>query len=186
MFLIFGLGNVDLKYQNTRHNFGFLLADKIIDCFDLQFQGIKFGGKVFVGSIIGKKVILIKPQEYMNNSGTSVFAATQFYKTLPNQIIVLHDDLDLAFGKIKVKVGGGNGGHNGLKDIDAKVGQDYFRLRLGIGRPKHVDYEISDYVLSKFSREELEEVEKINTKICKNFSLILEGKFPEFTNAFYL
>jgi PTH1 family peptidyl-tRNA hydrolase len=184
MFLIIGLGNPGLKYQNTKHNFGFLLADQIVENYQLQPQGIKFGGQVFAGKIINQKIILVKPQEYMNNSGSSVLEAAQFYKIPVDNIIVLHDDLDLALGRIKAKIGGGNGGHNGLKDIDEKIGKNYYRVRLGIGRPENLDYEISDYVLSKFSKEDLEIVKTVNDKICKMFPLILENNLPEFLNQF--
>jgi PTH1 family peptidyl-tRNA hydrolase len=186
MFLIVGLGNIGLKYQYTKHNFGFLLADQIIENYQLESQGIKFSSQVFVGKIADKKIILIKPQDYMNNSGSAVLHFLQFYKILPENIIVLHDDLDLSIGRIKAKFGGGNGGHNGLKDIDEKIGKNYCRIRLGIGRPENSDYEIYDYVLSKFSKDELENVEKINQKICKIFPLVLENNLPEFLNQFAL
>ncbi len=186
MFLIVGLGNPGLKYQNTKHNFGFLLADQIVENYQLEPQGVKFGGQFFVGKIADKKIILIKPQEYMNNSGSSVLEAVQFYKIPPSNIIVLHDDLDLALGRIKAKIGGGNGGHNGLKDIDDKIDKNYFRIRLGIGRPENLDYEIADYVLGKFTKDEFEIVRKVNEKICKIFPLILENNLPEFLNKFSL
>ena len=195
MFLIFGLGNKGLQYEHTRHNFGFLLADKLIETNQLVPQGTKFDGKVFVGQIANKKVILIKPQSYMNNSGSAVLSASQFYKIDPSNIIILHDDLDLNLGKIKAKIGGGNGGHNGLKDIDEKIGKNYYRIRLGIGNPRDAknidedlinkqDHDVVNYVLSKFSTKELEIVEQINQKICKIFYLVLESNLPEFLNQF--
>ncbi len=182
MFLIVGLGNPGLKYQYTKHNLGFLLADQIIKNYQLEPQGVKFGGQVFVGNISNQKIILVKPQDYMNNSGNCVLSVAQFYKITPEKIIVLHDDLDLEMGRVKVKIGGGNAGHNGLKDIDEKINKNYCRVRLGIGRPENPDYEISDYVLSKFSKDELDMVDNINSKICKLFPLILENNFPEFMN----
>jgi len=182
MFLIVGLGNPGLKYQYTKHNFGFLLADKIIENYQLEPQGIKFGGHVFVGKISNQKIILIKPQDYMNNSGNCSLGVSQFYKISPSNIIVLHDDLDLEMGRIKVKIGGGSAGHNGLKDIDDKVDKNYCRVRLGIGRPENSNYEIADYVLSKFSKDELDIVDNVNSKVCKFFPLILENNFPEFLN----
>ncbi len=186
MFLIVGLGNPGLKYHYTKHNFGFLLADQIVEHYQLESQGIKFGAQVFVGKIADKKVTLIKPQDYMNNSGLAALQVSQFYKILPENIIALHDDLDLALGRIKAKIGGGNGGHNGLRDIDEKLGKNYCRIRLGIGRPENQDYEISDYVLSKFSKDELENVQKVNQKICKILPIILDKNLPEFLNKFSL
>ena len=184
MFLLVGLGNPGLKYQDTKHNFGFLLADQIVQNYHLEPVGNKFNGQVFVGSVDSNKVLLIKPQEYMNNSGTSVLAAASCYKIAPEKIIVFHDDLDLGLGRIKAKIGGGNAGHNGLKDIDEKIGKNYVRARLGIGRPENVEYEISDYVLSKFSNDELKMVKKINQKICSILPVILQGRLNEFMNQF--
>ena len=195
MFLIFGLGNKGLKYEQTRHNFGFLLADKLIKTYQLQSQGTKFRGQVFFGQIANQKVILTKPQDYMNNSGSAVLSASQFYKIPTNNIIVLHDDLDLAFGRIKAKIGGGNGGHNGLKDIDKKIGTNYYRIRLGIGNPKNLtnkdegepknqDDNVANYVLGKFNQQELATAEQINQKICDDFHLVLEGNLAKFLNQF--
>ena len=199
MFLIFGLGNKGLEYNQTRHNFGFLLADKLIETHQLQSKGTKFGGQVFFGKITDQKVILIKPQDYMNNSGSCVLSASQFYKTHPNNIIVLHDDLDLNLGRIKAKIGGGDCGHNGLKDIDNKIGKDYYRIRLGISNKyddviKNLDdnaakktlknYDVSNYVLSNFSKQELEMVEQTNQKICKIFYLAIKKDLPKFLSQF--
>ena len=105
---------------------------------------------------------------------------------LKSNVIIFHDDLDLAFAKIKYKIGGGNGGHNGLKSIDENIGNEYARIRLGIGRPDHLKYEISDYVLSKFSKEELEIIEKINQKISDNFLELLNDNSQNFLNKIHL
>ncbi|MCE3255331.1 MAG: peptidyl-tRNA hydrolase [Rickettsiaceae bacterium] len=184
MFLLVGLGNPGLKYQYTKHNFGFLLADQIVQNYQLLIVGNKFGGQVFSGAIDGNKVLLINPQEYMNNSGDAVLSAASFHKILPEKIIVLHDDLDLALGRVKAKIGGGHAGHNGLRDIDDKIGKDYIRIRLGIGRPENKEYEIADYVLSKFSGEELKIVAEVNKKICSLLPLALKGRLDEFMNQF--
>lgn len=184
MFLVVGLGNPGTKYQYTKHNFGFLLADRIVEDFKFESLGNKFGGELFSGKISDKKILILKPQEYMNCSGSAVLACTSFYKIPPKNIIVLHDDLDLNFGRIKAKIGGGHAGHNGLRDIDEKIGKEYVRIRLGIGRPQNAEYEISDYVLSKFNKEELEILEKINQKIIKIFPLILEEKLNDFMTEF--
>jgi PTH1 family peptidyl-tRNA hydrolase len=185
MFLIVGLGNPGLKYENTKHNFGFLLADEIVKQFSLENLGNKFNAQFFSGKISDHKVFLIKPQEYMNLSGSAVLSFATFYKIPLENIIVLHDDLDLDFGRIKTKIGGGNAGHNGLKDIDARLGKSYTRIRLGIGRPENPEYEISDFVLSKFNNDELKKIDEINHKITKNFVKILEGKLDEFVNDYY-
>ena len=186
MHLLVGLGNCGKEYENTRHNFGFLLIDKIIARHKLISQKKKFKSDVFSGEIFGKKVMALKPQTFMNLSGLAVLEAIKFYKIPLQNVIIFHDDLDLAFAKIKYKIGGGNGGHNGLKSIDENIGKEYARIRLGIGRPKHLEYEISDYVLSKFNQEELEIVEKINQKISDNFLELLNSNPQNFLNKIHL
>jgi len=186
MHLIVGLGNIGREYEATRHNFGFLLLDKIIDDYRLMSQGKKFRSEVFSGEINGKKILALKPQTFMNLSGAAVAEAANFYKIAPENIIVLHDDVDLEFGRIKAKIGGGHGGHNGLRSIDEAVGKDYMRIRLGVGRPANKEYSTADYVLGKFSKDELNALEKINEKISKNFAQIMEGKLDAFVNGFYL
>lgn len=186
MFLLVGLGNPGLKYQHTRHNFGFLLADQIINDYQFSPATSKLSKQVFSGKIADKKIILLKPQDYMNNSGLAVEQVINFYKIPLTNLIVFHDDLDLDLGRIKVKIGGGNAGHNGLKDIDDKVGKDYRRIRLGIGRPLNPDYEIADYVLSKFSGDDLQIVEDINKRISNFLPIILNGQADEFMNQFSL
>jgi PTH1 family peptidyl-tRNA hydrolase len=152
----------------------------------LVSQKKKFKSDFFAGEIFGKKILALKPQTFMNLSGLAVLEAIKFYKIPLQNVIIFHDDLDLAFAKIKYKIGGGNGGHNGLKSIDENIGKEYARIRLGIGRPEHLKYEISDYVLSKFSKEELEIVEKINQKISDNFLELLNDKPQNFLNKIHL
>ncbi|MFT6332540.1 MAG: PTH1 family peptidyl-tRNA hydrolase [Lentimonas sp.] len=176
MFLIAALGNPGTKYQQTKHNLGFLLADDIIKEFSFDQKSDKFNSHFFTGKINDHKITLIKPQTYMNLSGSAVQSFISFYKIPLEKIIVLHDDIDLNLGRIKIKTGGGNAGHNGLKDIDSKIGKNYLRIRLGVGRPDNSEYEISDYVLSKFNKDELEEVEKMNQQIIKDLNVILSDK----------
>lgn len=186
MNLLVGLGNFGKEYDNTRHNCGFLLIDKIIARYKLTAQGKKFKSDFFVGEIDGKKIIAIKPQTYMNISGEAVCEVMNFYKISLQNLMVFHDDLDLAFGKVKYKVGGGNGGHNGLKSIDNNIGAEYARLRLGIGRPQNPNYEISNYVLSKFSEEELNFFDKLTNKITDNFVDLINKNSANFLNKIYL
>lgn len=185
MHLIVGLGNIGREYELTRHNFGFLLLDQIIDNYSLSAQSKKFKSEVFAGEIAQKKVIAIKPQTYMNLSGEAVLQAASFFKVELKNILVLHDDLDLALGKVKVKIGGGSAGHNGLKSIDDALGKNYIRLRLGIGRPENKEFATSDYVLGKFNSDEMRQVEGINKKISGLFGELLEEKFDRFLNGFY-
>ncbi len=186
MKLLIGLGNKGEKYEKTRHNFGFLTIDKLVDDFNLKKLPDKFDSLVFGGEIGGKKIIALKPQTFMNNSGNAALKAMQFYKIAPEDIIVFHDEIDLDLGKIKVKIGGSSAGHNGLKSIDSMIGKEYWRVRLGVSKPANSEYEISDYVLSKFSKEEFLQVQKINEKISCLVTDLLDNKADLFVNKFYL
>ncbi len=185
MHLLVGLGNKGLEYELTRHNFGFLLIDQIIKDYRFEVRAKKFRSEVFVGEINDQKIVAIKPQTFMNLSGLAVEEAARFYKIeTKKNILVFHDDVDLALGKIKTKIGGGNCGHNGLKSIDEKIGKDYSRLRLGVGRPSSLEFTISDYVLGKFGKEEIESVKEINKKISQLIPLLIEGRADLFLNKF--
>ncbi len=155
MWLFVGLGNPDDKYKNNRHNIGFMVVDSIANEFP-AFDGFrsKFQGKISQGRMAGQKVILLKPQTFMNESGLSVAKAAKFYQIEPDKIIVFHDELDINAGDVRVKFGGGNAGHNGLKSIQAHLGSaDFWRVRIGIGRPSHRGA-VSNYVLDDFSKAE--------------------------------
>lgn len=172
MKLLVGLGNPGSEYALTRHNVGFMAVDEIVRryCFD-SFQN-KFKGQIAAGQMGGEKVFILKPQTFMNLSGESVGAVSSFYKILPQDIIVFHDDMDLPLAKIKVKQGGGSGGHNGLKSIDAHVGSQYHRVRIGIDKPA-VKEQVVGYVLSKFSVQEKEILaDKLNI-IAENLPVLL-------------
>ncbi len=154
MWLLVGLGNPGDKYKDNRHNIGFMVANRIADDNMFPVFKSKFNGEISEGRLANQKVALLKPQTYMNESGISVRKAVDFYKIPPEKIIVFHDELDIAPGKIKVKQGGGTGGHNGLKSIDAHLGdKDYWRVRLGIGHPGDKN-RVSGYVLNDFNKEE--------------------------------
>ncbi|WP_419768428.1 aminoacyl-tRNA hydrolase [Arcobacter sp.] len=157
MFLIVGLGNPGTKYENNRHNVGFLVIDEIAK--NLTTSNINksnFNADVLKAS----NQLLVKPTTYMNNSGLSVHAIKEYYKLNLDDIIVIHDDLDLPFGTVKFKIGGGHGGHNGLRSIDSHVGNMYTRVRIGIGKPENKN-DVANYVLSDFSKEELNKLEGI-------------------------
>ncbi len=181
MYLIVGLGNPGEEYAHTRHNIGFMLADKLADAYDLTLPKQKFQGEIFTGDIAGEKIIVLKPQTYMNLSGQSVAAAMKFYKLTPAQVIVLHDELDLPLGRVKTKIGGGDGGHNGIKNIDAHIGPEYKRVRIGIGHPGDKDA-VSDYVLHDFSKAESEQLEKILEALAKPITALLAGDDAGFLN----
>jgi len=156
MFLVVGLGNPGEEYANTRHNIGFMAADEIHSRYNFAPYKSKFDGLLAEGIIEKEKVLLLKPQTYMNLSGNSVAKVASFYKIDPKNIIVIHDDKDLALGKIKAKIGGSAGGHNGLKNIDSHIGPEYNRIRIGAGSPQEHHTDTINFVLSRFSKTELD------------------------------
>ena len=187
MKLIVGLGNPGSKYQGTRHNVGFRIVDLLARRFDVALSSNKFQGEYGQGTIEGQKVALLKPQTYMNLSGDSVAPAARFYKVEPEDLIVIHDELDLPFGRLQLKRGGGTGGHNGLNSIVDWMGSaDFIRLRFGIGKPETKE-KVVGHVLSSFSKGEaalLEEtaqrgVEAIRTAL----TLGLAKAMTEFNRA---
>ena len=151
MLLIAGLGNPGAKYANNRHNVGFMAADAIARRHSFSPWTKKFHAEIAEGRLGGEKILLMKPQTFMNLSGQSVGEAMRFYKLDAGAITVLYDELDLAPGKVRIKVGGGSGGHNGIKSLDAHCGQDYKRVRIGIGHPGAKEL-VHNYVLGDFSK----------------------------------
>lgn len=154
MWLVVGLGNPGAEYAATRHNIGFVAIDRLAQRVSggTNFSK-KFHGEVSQINLDGENILLLKPQTFMNLSGKSVQAAMAFYKVPPQQLIVLHDEIDLPLGKLRIKQGGGANGHNGIKDIDQMVGPDYWRIRLGVGRATD-GRDTADYVLSRFAPDE--------------------------------
>jgi len=149
--LIVGLGNPGKKYEFNRHNIGFLAVDYLIDEFRASKISSKFKGELFKS----EDFLFLKPNTFMNLSGESVVLVKEFYKISNENIIVIHDDIDLKLGALKFKIGGGSGGHNGLKSIDAHIGNDYYRVRVGVGRPERKE-EVINHVLSDFKKDEFE------------------------------
>lgn len=180
MWLFVGLGNPEDKYAKNRHNIGFMAVDEIAA--DPSFTPFKskFNGLLSEGRLGRKKVALLKPQTYMNESGVSVAKVAKFYKISPGQIVVFHDDLDLIPGKVKVKQGGGSGGHNGLKSIDAHLGtQNYWRVRMGIGHPGDKN-RVTGYVLNDFFKEEQKWVPGWIETVAKYAPLLVEDNRSDF------
>lgn len=153
MRLLVGLGNPGPKYAGNRHNIGFMAVDEIARRHGFAPWRSRFQGLAAEGHLGGKKTLLLKPETFMNESGRSVGEAARFYKLSPGMIIVLHDELDLAPGKVRMKKGGGHAGHNGLRSIDAHVSKDYWRIRLGIGHPGD-KAKVHGYVLADFAKSE--------------------------------
>lgn len=159
--LVVGLGNPGAEYVNTRHNVGFMAVDSFVG------EGIKWkkekNALTYSSDIDGRRVIFAKPQTFMNNSGVAVLALMTFYKVPLENLIVIHDDMDLKVGDIREKVGGGSAGHNGIKSIDANVGREYRRIRIGVGHPRDFDLPIppADWVLGRFEPVQIAAIKKI-------------------------
>lgn len=170
--LIAGLGNPGETYNNTRHNIGFSVIDAIAAEFSFPVFSNKFSSYVSSKLIGTNKVTLIKPITYMNLSGNAIAQAIHFYKIDISDLIVIHDDLDLELARVKIKLAGGSGGHNGIKSIDQHLGLDYYRLRIGIGKPPH-QKDVSNFVLSKFSTQENKIIEKMINLLINDFDLLL-------------
>lgn len=180
MWLIAGLGNPGDKYAGNRHNIGFMVVDDIADEYDFPVFKSKFQGELSEGRIDGEKVVLLKPQTYMNESGQSVGKAAKFYKIPPERVIVLHDELDLEPSKVRTKMGGGVAGHNGLKSIKAHLGTpDFWRIRLGIGHPGD-KARVSGYVLNDFAKAEARWVEALRGAVARYIPLMLNGNDNDF------
>lgn len=182
MKLFVGLGNPGAKYAHNRHNIGFMALDRIAEDHGFSPWKSKFQGQVSEGTIGGIKVLLLKPQTFMNNSGQSVGEAMRFYKLTPADVTVLHDELDLAPGKARVKQGGGHAGHNGLRSIHAHIGADYARVRLGIGHPGHKDA-VAGYVLRDFPKADEVWLDDLMRGISDGAAALAKGDGGKFMNA---
>lgn len=181
--LFVGLGNPGSEYAKNRHNIGFMAIDRFGDRFSLSASTKKFSAHYDSGFALNEKVTLIKPQTYMNLSGKSVVAASQFFEIEPELWIVVHDEIDLPLGSVKVKIGGGHGGHNGLRDIIAKSGtKEFVRVRMGVGRPKHGA--VADYVLGNFRQDEVDVVDEMLETAADVFETIIQDGAESAQNKF--
>ncbi len=185
-YLIVGLGNPGKEYAMNRHNVGFIAIDYIAAVYNCTNDwSKKYDAYITTFSINEEdKVTLVKPLSYMNLSGISVQKISSFFKIQPKDVWVIHDDIDLSLCKIKLKKGGGHGGHNGLKSIDSHITPNYHRLRIGIGRPEFG--EISNFVLSNFTTEEFKQISHLLDNISKNTSLLLQNNNEKFLLALHL
>ena len=185
MLLIAGLGNPGSQYAANRHNIGFMAADEIHRRHGFSPWTKKFHALIADGIIDGEKTILIKPQTFMNLSGQAVGEAMRFYKLALSDLIVIYDELDLPSGKVRVKMGGGSGGHNGIKSIDAHCGKDYRRVRVGIGHPG-VKEMVTNHVLGNFAKADSEWVEPLLDAIAANAGLLAKKDDAGFMNRISL
>ncbi len=185
MLLFVGLGNIGRAYAGHRHNVGFMALDAIArehnaPAFRPRFQGL--ASEALIG---GERVILLKPQTYMNESGRSVGEAARYYKIDLSHIVVFHDELDLAAGKVRVKTGGGNAGHNGLRSLTEHLGNDYRRVRIGIGHPGDKAL-VHHYVLGDFAKAEMPWVETLCKSLAAHAGLLAKGQDEAFQNKIHL
>ncbi|MFP6744912.1 MAG: aminoacyl-tRNA hydrolase [Alphaproteobacteria bacterium] len=179
MLLVVGLGNPGPGYANTRHNIGFMAVDAIVRRHGFAAPRRGFQGETFEGVVDGEKVLVLKPTTYMNQSGNAVGAAMRFYKLALDHIVVIHDELDLGPGRLKVKTGGGSAGHNGLKSITAHIGPDYRRVRVGIDHPGDKD-KVTGYVLNNFAKADSHWIDPLIDAVADAFPLLVKGDDPGF------
>ena len=175
MFLICGLGNPGKEYTNTRHNIGFNLIDKLSNFYNFLPFKKDTKREVLKGNINHQSCLLMKPLNFMNLSGQPIKEIVNFYKIDKKKIYIIHDDLDLELGKVKLKFGGGNWGHKGLSNIDDMMGKDYNRIRIGINHPGSKDL-VSNYVLNKFTNDEMSLIDKKLDKVTDNFNTLLDDQ----------
>ena len=179
MLMVVGLGNPGPKYANNRHNIGFMAVDEIVRRHSFSTFRAKFQSEIAGGNIAGEKILALKPTTYMNESGRSVHAAMLFFKLSPEDVIVIHDEIDLAGGKVRVKRGGGHAGHNGLRSIHARIGTNYARIRLGVGHPGD-KARVAGHVLKDFAKSERDRVERVVRGVAEYFPLLLGNDNPAF------
>lgn len=179
MLLLAGLGNPGPRYANNRHNIGFMAVDEIVRRHSFSPWRSRFQAHCAEGTLAGEKVLVLKPQTYMNESGRAVGEALRFHKLAPGQVIVLYDEIDLAPGKVRVKQGGGTGGHNGIRSLEAHIGKDFWRVRLGVGHPGHKEL-VHGYVLSDFAKAEQPWLEKLLDVVASEIASLIGGDASRF------
>jgi len=177
--LLVGLGNPGARYERNRHNIGFMAVDALVRRHGLPAFRSKFQSAIAEGSVAGERVYVQKPQTYMNLSGDAVGEAARFYKIAAAEIAVIHDEIDLAPGKLRVKRGGGTAGHNGLLSIDQAIGEDFWRVRLGVGHPG-VKELVHPYVLQNFDAEEMLWVTPLIDAVAEALPLLIKDDAPGF------
>lgn len=184
-YIVAGLGNPDRKYENTRHNAGYIMVERLAQSIDAKINRVKFKSAVGEGKIAGQRVLLMKPATYMNNSGQAVVEAMNFYKIPPENVIVLLDDVNLDVGKMRIRTKGSDGGQKGMRSIIYLSGSDRFpRIKIGIGKKPCPEYDLAAWVLSKFSGDEMKKLEAVAENSVKAVELIIAGKPQEAMNLY--
>ena len=182
-FLIVGLGNPGEKYSFTRHNAGFLCVDLLAEQNGFSLKRLKFRSLTADTTLAGHRCLVLKPQTFMNNSGEAVRDAAAFYKIPPERILVIFDDISLDVGRLRIRRKGTDGGHNGMKSIIYHLNSDAFpRIKIGVGKKPHPDYDLADWVLSSFKKDEQHPLKAALERACEAVPLILDGKIDEAMN----
>lgn len=184
-WLVVGLGNPGAKYESTRHNMGFLVADKLAQNEKLKFNKLRFKAWTATWEVGGEKVLLMKPQTYMNLSGEAVGQAARFYKIPADHVLVISDDIALPAGKLRIRAGGSAGGHNGLKNIIQHLGTDRFpRIKVGVGSPQQAEYDIADWVTGKPMGEDQKVIIEALDKAVAAIPVLIEQGVDRAMNRF--
>jgi peptidyl-tRNA hydrolase, PTH1 family len=185
MFLVTGLGNPGAKYAGNRHNIGFMAVDEIVRRHGFSAWRKKFHGEISEGMLGGEKLLLLKPQTFMNDSGRAVGDAMRFHNIDPSQIVVIYDEIDLAAGKVRVKLGGGAAGHNGIRSIIAHCGPHFIRVRLGVGHPGEKGL-VHPHVLSDFSKADKAWLDPLIDGVADHLPLLIAGEEANFQSKVHL
>lgn len=184
-YVIAGLGNPGMEYEGTRHNAGFFVLDALAKQENTDINRLKFKGKTGEAVIGGKRCLLLKPTTYMNLSGESIIQALDFYKLDTDRLIVIYDDISLEPGKLRIRRKGSHGGHNGMRSIIDLTGRDDFpRVKIGVGKKPHPDYDLAKWVLGKFSKEDSEKMKQSAENACECIKLMVLGKTDEAMNKY--
>lgn len=184
-YIITGLGNPGIQYENSRHNAGFMAVSALEKKYAFSVKTHKFKSLVGEAVIGGKRCLVMKPETYMNNSGEAVSLAMNFYKVPLENVIVMFDDISLEPSQMRIRRKGSSGGHNGLKSIIALCdGEDFPRIKIGVGKKPHPDYNLADWVLGKFSEDDQKKINEVCKKACEAAELIVQGKISDAMNKF--
>lgn len=184
-YIIAGLGNPGTQYEDTRHNCGFMAAETLAESYNTEIKRLKFKSLTAELTLSGKRCLVMKPTTFMNNSGDAVEEAAAFYKIPPENVVVIYDDISLDVGRLRIRGKGSDGGHNGMKSIILRLNSDNFpRIRIGVGQKPHPDYNLADWVLSRFTKAEGEKLEPALKNAAKAAELIVGGKINEAMNLY--
>ena len=184
-YIICGLGNPGTQYEGTRHNIGFMTIDTLCEKYKLDCKKLRFKSLTCDAMISGKRCLIMKPTTFMNNSGEAVTEAMSFYKIPPERTIIVFDDISLEPGKLRIRRKGSDGGHNGIKSIIYISGSDMFpRIKMGVGAKPHPDYNLADWVLGHFKKEQAEALETAMDNAVSSIELMVGGKMNEAMNKF--